>query len=79
MFKAVLRGFSSVLECVREWASYGVRKAFCRGSNGFLIEGGECSLFFVRFCVYFDLGLHLRLLFGVTFLKSLGLHLGLHF
>lgn len=35
--------------------------------------------FFVRFCVYFDLGLHLRLLFGVTFFVSLGLHLGLHF
>ena len=68
-----------MLECVRGRFFYCVRMAFCRYSNGLYVEGGECSLFFVRFCVYFDLGLHLRLLFGVTFFKSLGLPLGLLF
>jgi hypothetical protein len=36
-------------------------------------EGARCPLF----CVRFDLGLQLGLLFRVTTLRSLGLHLGL--
>ena len=35
--------------------------------------------FFVRFCVYFDLGLHLRLLFGVTFFCEFGVTFGVTF
>lgn len=44
-----------------------------------LCVGADCTLFFVRFCAYFDLGLPLRLLFGVTFFASLGLLWGYFF
>ena len=71
--------FSLIAGVCKGMGFYGVRTAFCRCSNGFLIEGGECSLFLCVFALYFDLGLHLGLHIRVTFFKSLGLHLGLHF
>ena len=71
--------FSLIAGVCKGMGFYGVRTASCRCSNGFLIEGANAPFFLCVFARDFDLGLHLRLLFGVTFFASLGLHLGLHF